>query len=180
MASRVMAPAPALVCVAAVAGAHGVRGALRLRCFTADPASVAAYGPVRDREGRELFELTVIGRARDGVIATAGGIASRAQAEALRGVELFVPRASLPEPDEDEFYYADLIGLAVVDRAGAERGEVAAVTNHGAGDVLEIVDPQGRSHLLPFTRAAVPEIDLARRRIVIDPPVERPWEGAAA
>jgi 16S rRNA processing protein RimM len=174
-----MASAPDLVCVAAVAGAHGVRGALRLRCFTADPAGVAAYGPVRDRHGRELFELTVTGLAKDGVIATASGIATREQAEALRGTELFVPRQSLPEPGEGEFYYADLIGLPVVDSTGADRGKVASVANHGAGDVLEIVDTAGRSLLLPFTRAAVPEIDLARGRIVIDPPVERSWEGAA-
>lgn len=174
-----MAPAPDLVCVAAVATAHGVRGALKLRCFTADAASVAAYGPVRDKHGHELFELTVIGRVRDGVIAAASGITTREQAEAMRSIELFVPRDRLPKPDEDEFYYADLIGLAVVDTTGADCGKVTAVANHGAGDVLEIVDKDGHSLLLPFTRAAVPEIDLARHRIVIDPPVERVWEGAA-
>lgn len=175
-----MAPPPDLVCVAAVATAHGVRGALRLRCFTADPASVAGYGAVRDKDGRELFALKVIGRAKDGVIATATGIATRAQAEALRGVELFVPRDRLPEPEEDEFYHADLIGLAVVDPAGADCGQVVAVANHGAGDVLEIADGGGQTRLLPFTRAAVPVIDLARRRIVIDPPAERLWDEAAA
>jgi len=172
----VASPAPELVCVAVVATAHGVRGALKLRCFTEDPASVAAYGPVVDAKGRRLT-LRVIGSTRDGVIAQALEVASREQAELLRGAELFVPRHRLPPPEEDEFYHEDLIGLEVVDRSGAGRGRVLAVHNHGAGDVIEI-GAEDDSFLLPFTREAVPEIDLAGRRLVIDPPVEHVWEAA--
>jgi 16S rRNA processing protein RimM len=170
----VASPAPELVCVAVVATAHGVRGALKLRCFTEDPASVAAYGPVVDRRGRQLT-LRVVGSTRDGVIAQAAEITSREQAELLRGTELFVPRARLPQTDEDEFYHEDLVGLDVVDRSGAPRGRVLAVANHGAGDVIEI-EADGETVMLPFTREAVPEIDLAARRLVIDPPAEHVWE----
>lgn len=173
-------PAPDLVRVAVVATAHGVRGALRLRCFTAEPAAVAAYGPVCDARGRELFKLRVIGAARDGVIAEATGVTSRDAAERLRGTELFVPRARLPEPGEGEFYHADLIGLEAVDRAGRPCGRVVAVLNHGAGDILEIAPERGDTILVPFTAAAVPEVDLARRRLVLEPPVEHVWEGHAA
>lgn len=169
-------PAPELVCVAVVATAHGVRGALKLRCFTEDPANVAAYGPVVDARGRRLT-LRVIGSTRDGVIAQAAEVTTRDQAELLRGAELFVPRASLPQTAEDEFYHEDLVGLDVVDRSGSPCGRVLAVLNHGAGDVIEI-EAEGRTLLLPFTRQAVPEIDLAARRLVIDPPVEHVWEAA--
>jgi 16S rRNA processing protein RimM len=175
-----MAARADLVCIAAVAAPHGVRGALRLRCFTADPASVAAYGPLHDRDGKELFAVRVIGRAKDGVIVAAAGITSRDQAEALRGRELYIPRAALPEPGEDEFYYTDLIGLAAVDPQGRPLGKVSAVANHGAGDVIEIARPDGPSLLVPFTRAVVPQVDLAGGRIVVAPPVERLWDGAAA
>jgi 16S rRNA processing protein RimM len=168
----VPSPNPDLVCVAVIAAAHGLRGALRLRCFTADPASVAAYGPVCDRSGRELFALKVIGAARDGVIARATGVGTREAAERLRGTELFVPRARLPAPAADEFYHVDLIGLEAVDGAGRHLGRVVAVANHGAGDVLEIAPERGETLLVPFTRAAVPEIDLAQGRIVVEPPVE--------
>ncbi len=173
---RVASPATELVCVAVVATAHGVRGALKLRCFTENPASVAAYGPVIDGKGRR-FTLRVIGSTRDGVIAQAPEVTSREQAELLRGTELFVPRDRLPPPEEDEFYHEDLIGLDVVDRSGVGRGRVLAVHNHGAGDVIEI-EARGDSFLLPFTREAVPEIDLRARRLVIDPPFEHVWEAA--
>lgn len=169
-------PAPEIVCVAVVATAHGVRGALKLRCFTEDPASVAAYGPVVDGKGRR-YTLRVIGSTRDGVIVQAPEVTGRDQAELLRGTELFVPRDRLPPPAEDEFYHEDLVGLDVVDRSGASRGRVRAVHNHGAGDVIE-VEAEGDSFLLPFTREAVPEVDLRQRRLVIDPPVEHVWEAA--
>ncbi len=161
-----------LVCVAAVAAAHGVRGAMKLRCFTVAPESVAAYGPVHDEAGRELFPLEVIGRAKGGVIARARGIASREAAEALRGTRLYVPRDRLPEPDADEFYHEDLVGLAAVSRDGTPAGRVSAVYDFGAGDLIEVTGEDGTTLVLPFTREAVPEIDLAGRRIVVAPPAE--------
>lgn len=164
--------ASAWVCVATVAAAHGLRGALKLRCFTERPADVAAYGPVHDRHGRRLFELTVIGQARGGVLAKAQGIEDRDAAEALRGTELFVPRAALPALEADEFYHADLQGLVVERVDGARLGTVRSLDNFGAGDLLEVVAEDGRVLSLPFDRQTVPVVDLARGRLVVEPPVE--------
>ncbi len=161
-----------LVCIAAVAAAHGVRGAMKLRCFTAEPENVAAYGPVLDEAGHELFALELVGPAKGGVIARARGITSREAAEALRGKRLYVPRERLPEPEPDEFYHEDLIGLTAVSRDGAPAGRVSAVYDFGAGDLIEVTAEDGRQVVLPFTREAVPEIDLVGRRLVIEPPAE--------
>jgi 16S rRNA processing protein RimM len=162
-----------LVCVAVVAAAHGVRGALRLRCFTERPEGVVAYGPVYDKAGNRLFELTLIGQARDGVLARAEGIGDRTEAERWRGVELYVPRAALPEPlDEDEFYIEDLRGLAVERPDGTRIGRVVGLDNFGAGAVIEVALDGGGSATLPFTRAVVPVVDPEGGRIVVEPPPE--------
>jgi 16S rRNA processing protein RimM len=156
-----------LVCVAAVAAAHGVRGALKLKCFTEDPANVGAYGPLVDEAGRALFEVRVIGPAKGGVIVQAEGITDRDAADALRGVRLYVPRDRLPEPEADSFYYEDLVGLAVQDTSGRALGRVIAVHDFCAGAVLEYRNEQGESGMVPFTTALVPEVDLAQRRLVV-------------
>lgn len=158
-----------LVCVAAVATAHGVRGALRLRCFTEDPAAVATYGPLLDEHGRELFRIEVLGPAKGGVIAGAEGITDRDAAEALKGLRLYVPRRRLPEPEDDAFYYEDLIGLAVEDTAGRRLGRIIAVHDFGAGEVLEYRSEGGESGMIAFTRALVPEVDTEAGRVVVRP-----------
>jgi 16S rRNA processing protein RimM len=160
------------VCVAVVATAHGIGGALKLRTFTERSEDVAAYGPVYDREGERLFRLRVIGAARGGVLAEAEGVSDRNAAEALRGVELFVPRAALPELDEDEFYQTDLEGLLALRADGSRLGIVRALGNFGAGDVIEIEADDGRRLSLPFDRRTVPEVDLERGRLVVEPPAE--------
>jgi 16S rRNA processing protein RimM len=139
-----------MVCVAQVATAHGVRGALKLRCFTQAPESVAAYGPLCDEAGHELFAVRVVSVAKGGVIVAAEGIA-----------DLYVPRSRLPATDQDEFYHEDLVGLAARDAQGRSVGRVLAVHDFGAGDILEIATEDGRSEMVPFTRDAVPEVDLA-------------------
>jgi 16S rRNA processing protein RimM len=159
------------VCVAAVAGAHGLRGLLKLRCFTERPEDVTAYGPVFDRNGRR-FELEVIGPAPGGVLARARGIEDRTAAEALRGTELLVPRSALPDPAPDEFYYSDLEGMEVLRPDGSHLGIVHGVANFGAGDLIEVVAEDGRQISLPFTREVVPSIDLERRSLVVEPPDE--------
>jgi len=161
-----------LVCVAVVAGTHGLRGALRLRCFTERPEDVAAYGPVFAKSGERLFELEVIGGARGGVLAQAGGIGDRDAAEALRGTELFVPRTALPELTPDEFYYSDLEGMEALRPDGSRFGVVHGVDNFGAGDLIEVQADDGQRVSLPFTRDTVPTIDLERRRLVVQPPEE--------
>jgi 16S rRNA processing protein RimM len=163
-------PRPEKVCIGTIVGVHGVQGAVRIKSFTADPADIAAYGAVSDESGGRRFEVKVLGQARGSVLARLSGVASRDAAEALRGLRLYVPRAVLPQTNEDEFYHADLIGLPVETREGAPLGSVRAVHNFGAGDILELRDESGRELLLPFSDAVVPEIDLARGRIVAVPP----------
>jgi len=169
MAKDTPSSSPKLVCVAAVATAHGVRGALKLKCFTEDAASVAAYGPLLDEQGRELFSVEVLAPAKGGVIVQAEGISDRDAAEALKGLRLYVPRERLPEPEEGAFYYEDLIGLAVQDTAGAALGRVTAVHDFGAGEVLEYRGPDGASGMIAFTRNLVAEVDLEAGRITVRP-----------
>lgn len=156
------------MCVAAVAAAHGIKGALKLKCFTERPEDVAAYGPLFDRDGKRLFALTVIGPVKGGVIAKADGIDDRNAAEVLRGTELFVSRDALPATDDDEFYIHDLEGLDVF-QGGDRLGVVKQVVNHGAGDLLEIADDRGRLHILPFDKESVPIVDLENGRLEVAP-----------
>jgi 16S rRNA processing protein RimM len=159
------------VCVGAIAGAYGVRGEVRLKSFTADPEAVASYGPLATEDGARRFEVTLLGRVKNALRVRLSGVRTKEEADALRGTRLYVPRARLPDLPEDEFYHADLIGLEVTDTGGAPLGRVKAVHDHGAGDLLEILVPGARQTvLLPFTRAAVPTVDLAAGRIVADPP----------
>ncbi len=159
------------VCIGAIAGAHGVRGDLRVRTFTARPEDVGAYGAVETDDGRRLA-LHVVRPLKDGLVAArVAGITDRDQAEALRGQRLHVPRTALPAPEDDEFYHADLIGLAVQRSDGAALGTVAAVHDFGAGDILDIVPADGgESVLMPFTRETVPVVDVAGGRLIADPP----------
>jgi len=159
------------VCVGAVAGAFGVKGEVRLKSFTATPEDIAGYGPVLTEDGARSFEVTLTGQTTGALTARLSGIATKEQADALRGTRLVVPRERLPALPEDEFYHADLIGLSVHDSGGALLGRVQAVLNHGASDLLEIALPGGGgTALLPFTREAVPTVDLASGRLVADPP----------
>lgn len=162
-------PSDQRVCVARIGAPHGVRGEVRLWSFTGDPAAVKRYGPLSSADGR-LFEITSLRPAKDCLVARLKGVADRDAAEALRNLELYVAREKLAPPGEDEFYHADLIGLAAVDTAGAALGTVTAVHNFGAGDILEIAPPRGETLLVPFSKAVVPEVDLSAGRLVIDPP----------
>lgn len=159
-----------LICVGAIAGAFGVAGEVRLKSFCERPGDIAAYGPLVTEDGARAFTVRITRPVKGGFAARLSGVATREEAEALRGTRLCVPRGRLPEPEADEFYHADLIGLAVVDRAGNPLGRVRALHDFGAGDVIEIDLGHGKSVMIPFTRAVVPEIDLAAGRIVADPP----------
>ena len=160
------------VCVAAVVGAHGVTGLIALRPFTQEPESVVAYGPVETEDGRRRLRLAIAGRAGKGrLLARIEGVDDRDKALALKGERLYVPRDRLPAPDgEDEYYHADVIGLSVADLSGRVIGEVAALHDFGAGDVLVVRDHDGGEMNLPFTRAAVPTVDLDLGRLIVDPP----------
>lgn len=160
-----------LICVGAIAGAFGVKGELRLKSFTATPDDIALYGPLQSEDGSQSFAVTLTGQTKNGFTARLSGVQTKEQADALRGLRLFVDRDVLPNLPDDEFYHADLIGLEVYDTGGTLLGRVQNVLNHGASDLLEINGPGlGEAVLLPFTVAAVPTVDLTAGRLIADPP----------
>ncbi|MGE0409417.1 MAG: ribosome maturation factor RimM [Amphiplicatus sp.] len=158
------------VCLGAFAGAYGVKGAAKVKTFTEKPQNVAAYGPAASADGRRRFTLKVIRVLKsDLVLVSAPEIESREDAESLKGVKLYVPRAALPPPGEDEFYVEDLVGLRVLTEGRADAGEIAAVHNFGAGDLIEVKNAPGLKggYLLAFTRKAFPRIDLEARTVTL-------------
>jgi 16S rRNA processing protein RimM len=162
-----------------ITGAHGVRGAVRVKSFTADPAAIMAYGPLEDESGARRLALELDGTVRGMLIARIAGVADRNAAERLKGTRLYLPRAALPPTEAEEYYHADLIGLAAELADGTGFGRVRAVHDYGAGDSLEIEKPDGAVVLVPFTEAAVPLVDLAQGRLVVEPPAglfDRPVE----
>jgi 16S rRNA processing protein RimM len=163
---------PPQICVARIGAAHGVRGEVKLWTFTEDPLAVKRYGPLASKDGARHFEVTHAREAKGHLIATLKGVASRDEAERLNGVELYIARERLPATAADEYYHADLIGLAAVNGAGDPLGRVVAIHNFGAGDIIEIAPPHGSTLLLPFTNAVVPTVDLAGGRVVIELPQE--------
>jgi 16S rRNA processing protein RimM len=153
-----------------IGAAQGLKGEVRLRSYTQDPASIANYGALDDEHGRkiEIESLRVTPKA---LIARIKGVATREGAEALAHTKLYIARSRLPERDEEEWYHSDLIGLAVVNRDGAPIGTVIAVQNFGAGDLIEVKPAAGGpTVLVPFTRDAVPEVDVEGGRLVLVPP----------
>src|SRR4051794_15082156 len=162
----------AQICVARIGAPHGVRGAVKLWTFTEDPLSVMQYGPLSTKDGKRQFEVANAREANGHLVATLKGVATREDAERLNGVELYVAREKLPATEADEYYHADLIGLAAVNAAGEPVGRVSAIHNFGAGDIIEIAPMSGPTMLLPFTNAVVPEVDIAGGRVVIELPEE--------
>jgi 16S rRNA processing protein RimM len=158
------------VLMATVGAAQGLRGEVRVKAYTEDPTAIGDYGNLRSLDGR-VFEILEIREARNMVIVRFRGINDRNAAEALNGLELYVDRDSLPdeELDDDEFYYADLEGLEVYDNQGKHYGAVTAIYDFGAGDLLELKGPGKRPVLIPFSEAAVLEIDLEGGRLLVDP-----------
>lgn len=161
-----------LICVARIGAPHGVRGAVRLWSFTADPFAVSDYGPLVTKDGARQFEIASAREAKSHLVVTLKGVTTRDEAERLNGVELYVARDKLPPTEPDEYYHADLIGLAAVTTTGDPLGKVVAIHNFGAGDIIEIAPPSGPTLLLPFTNAVVPTVDLAAGQVVIEPPNE--------
>jgi 16S rRNA processing protein RimM len=153
-----------------VTGAHGIKGEVKLKSFTADPKAIAAYGPLLGSNG-ERFEIERLRAQKDGFIAVLKSVGDRNKAEALKGVELFVPRQQLPAPEDDEVYIHDLIGAKAVTANGEDFGTVIAVPNFGAGDLLEISRAgKAETVLVPFAEEYVPAIDLEKNEIVLDLP----------
>jgi 16S rRNA processing protein RimM len=160
-----------LICIGAIIGAFGVKGELRVKSFCADPEAIGEYGPLLSEDGSQSYELKVHGPIKGGYACRIKGVRYKDQADDLKGIRLFTHRDNLPSLPDDEFYHADLIGLDVFDTGGEKLGKVMAVYDHGAGDILEISGKAIKNTvMLPFTRDAVPTVDLASKRIIIDPP----------
>lgn len=158
-----------LLRVGRILGARGVKGEVRVHSDTADPRAIGSYGPLYAQDGRRMFSLTVTGASAGTLNARIAGIADRDAAEALKGLDLYLPRAALPAPAAEDYYHADLVGLAAIHADGTAFGTVVAVHDFGAGDLLEIARA-GTTVLIPFTQRAVPSVDLAAGRLVVDPP----------
>jgi 16S rRNA processing protein RimM len=173
------------ICIARIGAAHGTGGDLRLWAYTTRAEDVGAYGPLQTADGRQVLEIASLRPGKECLIARFKGVTDRTAAEKLCNVDLYVPRDRLPEPEPDEFYHTDLIGLHADDTAGRTVGTVVAVHNFGAGDILEIA-PQGGGETLmhPFSTAAVPHVEIVAGRIVIvlpeEPEAEAPEEASAA
>ena len=168
-------PAKDRICVARIGAAHGTAGEVRLWPFTARAEAVAAYGPLQTADGMRAFEIEAIRPGRDFLVARLKGVTDRAAAERLRNTDLYAPRERLPDLAAEEFYHADLIGLSAQDKAGRAVGVVVAVHNFGAGDILEIAPAAGgETAMVPFSTGAVPSVEVAARRIVLDIPLEAP------
>ena len=162
-----------LILVGQGGGAFGVRGEVRITSFTAEPTALLTYGPLLKADGSVALTLTGGRPDKKGVVARAKEIATKEEADAMRGLKLHVPRDRLPEPEEDEFYLTDLIGLEIRDAAGAVLGKVRSVPNFGAGDILEVAPAGGgQTWYLPFTRDAVPELHIADGWLLAVPPEE--------
>ncbi|MDX7950113.1 ribosome maturation factor RimM [Lichenihabitans sp. Uapishka_5] len=157
------------ILIGVIGAAHGVRGELRLKSYTRDPMGVTAYAALWAGEPPRRRLIVKASRLLkdDMLVVRFEAIDGREAAQALTNLKLYVARADLPPPEDDEFYHADLIGLAAVGPDGASLGFVAAMDNFGAGDLLEIVPPRGESFYVPFTRAFVPEVDLGGRHLVL-------------
>ena len=154
------------VLLGVVAAPHGVRGLVRIKSYTEDPMSVAAYGPLSDETGKRAYRVEALSAARGAVLARIEGVADRTAAEALRGLRLYVERERLPGTGEREWYEADLVGLSAIGRDGRDWGKVIAFHDFGAGSVMEV----SGGVMLPFTDEAVPEIDIAGGKVVVEPP----------
>lgn len=157
-----------------IGAAHGIKGEVRIQSFTEDPLALASYGPLSTNKPGLMIRILAARTTTNVLVARLEGINDRNAAEKLNGVELYVDRALLPDTDDDDdFYHADLIGLKARLADGSEIGEVMAVPNFGAGDLLEIRDPRsGDTYLYPFSKAVVPEVRIADGYLLIDPPIE--------
>ena len=155
--------------MAVIGAPHGIRGELRVKAFTGDPMALGDYGPLFAADGRQ-FDIADIRPAKNVVVVRFRQVTDRDAAEALNGTALFVDRSQLPDDlEEDEFYHADLIGLAVRDAEGAMLGRIMAFHDFGGGDIMEIERSEGGTVLVPFTKDAVPKIDLKGGSVTVDP-----------
>ena len=160
-----------LICVGAIVGARGLKGEVRIKSFTAEPTGISNYGDLFEKNGRTRYQVRITGQAKGQLLARIKGVDSRDAAESLKGTHLYIPKSALPETGEDEFYFSDLVGLRADLVDGGCLGEVREVYDFGAGAILEIIGEGVGTVMVPFTRVAVPEVDRAGGKVVINPPI---------
>jgi 16S rRNA processing protein RimM len=161
-----------LICVGVVTGVRGLGGELRVKSFTEDPQAIQSYGSLLDETEKRTFDLKVVGQKKDALVVRIKGVEDRNAAEALKGLRLYVSRKSLPETEDDEYYFADLVGLRADLVEGGILGEVTGVFDYGAGAILEIATREKQTIMISFSRETVPEVHLSDGWIAVDPPEE--------
>ena len=166
-----------LICIGAIAGAFGIQGQVKIKSFTADPKAVTSYGPLLDDNGHVVLTAKKGRLAKTFLIVSAPEVKTREQAEALKSTKLYVPRSAMPALEEEEFYYADLVGLLVEALDGEPKGKIKAIHDFGGGDILEIQTPGEKDWYHPFTKVAVPMVDIKAGKVIVEivepDPVER-------
>ena len=163
---------PRKVCLGTIVGSQGLKGAVRIRSYTANPEDIGSYGLLSDKTGKSEFRIRVLKSTKKGIIAELSGIRDRSASDEIKGLELFVERIVLPELEDGEFYFSDLIGLDVEKEDGQSIGRIKSMNNFGAGDVVEVVLFGGETLILPFTHETVPVIDVEGARVVVNVPTE--------
>ena len=158
------------ICIAQIGAAHGVRGEVRVKLFSDDPASLTQYGPLETAEGDRRFQILSARLSKTVFVCRIKGLNDRNEAEALNGVRLYVDRDQLPELEEEEYYHSDLIGLEARLEDGTLLGSIVAIHDFGAGDLLDIVPSRGKGLYVPFTLAAVPHVSLDEGYVTVIPP----------
>ncbi len=157
------------VCVGVIVGVHGIKGEVKVKSFTEVDTNVDKYGPVEDKSGSKHFDIKVVGHSKELLRVKIKGVDDRTVAEGLKGTEFYVSRDVLPDPEDDEYYLDDLIGLKVMLKSdGTEAGVVSGVYNFGAGDIIEVKDNAGHSEMLPFTKVYVPEVNIKDGYIIVE------------
>ena len=170
-----MSTTPPRICIGVIVGAHGIKGGVRVKCFTDQPKAIGKYGPVQDESGQRRWKVRVQGESKGLALLALDGVGDRNMAETLKGVKLYVDRTQLPQGDEDEFLVADLVGCRAVAPDGKPLGQISEVFDFGAGEVLEVKGPGG-TFMVPFAHQFVPHVDVEARQVVIEPPVYAPDE----
>ena len=160
------------ICVGVIVGSHGLQGSVKIKSFMVSSNDIAAYGPLTDKDGKQSFILDLISSNKKGLVAKLSGVTDRTASEELRGLELYLSRDVLPNLEEDEFYYSDLVGLVVENMNGEIIGIVSMVDNYGAGEIIEVDMEGGGTEMYKMSLGVVPEIDLKNGRIVVNPPFE--------